>query len=432
MSVAGFRPCSPFCSVRNGVGQGLTFCLHAEQEHREPSHNEGGGPRRQRAHKSDPEQNSSEGRGYDTGDPRHTARPSHAGGADLRRVELGRPRVQRAPGAQGEDAHQHRGGEKPPETRYNGEDKGEDAARYEVKPQSVTSAYLLDQVRSGEETRQLGQGEEERVLVRLKRRETLLNKGLGQPREDTVIGEGDTEPCDPQHQGRAAQAGPPQLGDGRTFLPLVGNQILFRGGSSVCPRYAGQYLFCLVGPSGDRQVVRRLRDAAPDPQHQDCRQRRGREQRPQAKARYDEPRKPSGYDRADGPEALEQDQVPPPVLAGQELSVEREIKRECSAEAEPRQEPQHREPLPARREGGQQAEYGEEKNRHLEAQPPAYLVRDGTPEPGTHQHPGEGCGCDQAALGWRYAELADNGREREPQQEYLSTVRCPRHPANAQ
>src|SRR3712207_8881700 len=52
--------------------------------------------------------------------------------ANLRWVEFGRPRVQRTPGAQGKEAHQHRGSEQPPKAGHGGEEEREHAARYEI------------------------------------------------------------------------------------------------------------------------------------------------------------------------------------------------------------------------------------------------------------------------------------------------------------
>jgi hypothetical protein len=68
-------------------------------------------------------------------------------------------------------------------------------------PSVFAPAQMFDQVCGGEEARHLRQREEKRILVRLERRETLRYEGLGQPREDAVVGKGDAEPGDPQHQG---------------------------------------------------------------------------------------------------------------------------------------------------------------------------------------------------------------------------------------
>src|SRR3712207_472336 len=137
--------------IRHGVGEALPLGLDAEQEDREPSYHEGGGPQGERVHEGESDQDPPEGRGEDACHPRHAARPSHAGGPDLGRVELGGPRVERTPGAQGEEAHQDRGGEQPSEAAYDGEEERGYAARQEVEGQGVPPAPALYQVRGGEE-----------------------------------------------------------------------------------------------------------------------------------------------------------------------------------------------------------------------------------------------------------------------------------------
>src|ERR671918_592140 len=286
--------------------------------------------------------------------------------AQPRREELGRVRIDGAPGAEVEEAdEEERRGQSGRGVGDRERVRGH-TAEQEERGQRRLAADPLDEPDRGEVAGELRERAEREEQVHVDGELLAVLQHERKPEEEPVVGDVERDPHEHDERGGAAQPLRDEVAHGAVRL----HRRLERIRVDVPARDLAQNARRLLRTSAPSEVVRALRERQPRNEGEERRERRREEEVAPAPVAADldeeHPGEPGCEQEPDGPEEVEKDEEVPALLRRQVLGQHGGVDDEHAAKADAGEEPERRQRSRAPRERRHGREDGVPEDRGLE------------------------------------------------------------------